>query len=39
MNGGNEIEYVTTDEKRQVIPYVRLKDRNGNVREFRRRRA
>jgi len=35
MNVANEIEYVTTDEKRQAIPYVRLKDRQGNVREYR----
>ena len=35
MNVANEIEYVATDAKRQVIPYVRLKDRQGNVREFR----
>ena len=35
MNVANEIEYVATDNKRQVIPYVRLKDRQGNVREFR----
>ncbi len=34
MNVANEIEYVTTDDKRQVIPYVRLKDRKGNVREY-----
>jgi hypothetical protein len=34
MNVANEIEYVATDDKRQVIPYVRLKDRAGNVREF-----
>ena len=34
MNVANEIEYVATDVKRQVIPYVRLKDRNGNVREY-----
>jgi nitrate/TMAO reductase-like tetraheme cytochrome c subunit len=34
MNLDNEIEYVTTDAKREVIPYVRLRDRNGNVREF-----
>jgi hypothetical protein len=34
MNLANEIEYITTDGKRQVIPYVRLKDRNGNVREY-----
>ena len=31
---GVEIEYVSTDDKRQVIPYVRLKDRSGNVREY-----
>ena len=35
MNVANEIEYVATDDKRQVIPYVRLKDRQGNVREYR----
>ncbi|HYT66458.1 MAG TPA: NapC/NirT family cytochrome c [Vicinamibacterales bacterium] len=35
MNVANVIEYVATDAKRQVIPYVRLKDRQGNVREFR----
>jgi len=35
MNVANEIEYVATDGKRQVIPYVRLKDRQGNVREYR----
>jgi hypothetical protein len=35
MNVANEIEYVATDPKRQVIPFVRLKDRQGNVREFR----
>jgi hypothetical protein len=35
MNVANEIEYVATDSKRQTIPWVRLKDRNGNVREFR----
>jgi hypothetical protein len=35
MNVANEIEYVTTDPKRQTIPYVRLKDYQGNVREFR----
>jgi hypothetical protein len=34
MNVANEIEYITTDDKRQVIPYVRLKDRQGNVREY-----
>ena len=34
MNLANEIEYVATDGKRQVIPYVRLKDRFGNLREY-----
>jgi len=34
MNVANEIEYISTDDKRQVIPYVRLKDRFGNVREY-----
>ena len=33
-SAGTEIEYITTDAKRQVIPYVRLKDREGNVREY-----
>jgi hypothetical protein len=35
MNLANEIEYIATDDRRQVIPYVRLKDRGGRVREFR----
>jgi len=34
MNVANEIEFVATDDKRQVIPYVRLKDRAGNIREY-----
>jgi nitrate/TMAO reductase-like tetraheme cytochrome c subunit len=34
MNVANEVEYVATDDKRQVIPWVRVKDRFGNVREF-----
>jgi hypothetical protein len=34
MNVANEIEYIATDETRQVIPYVRLKDRYGNMREY-----
>jgi nitrate/TMAO reductase-like tetraheme cytochrome c subunit len=34
MNLANEIEYVATDDKRQVIPYVRLTDRSGAVREY-----
>ena len=34
MNLANEIEYVATDKTRQTIPWVRMKDRDGNVREF-----
>src|SRR4051794_11461588 len=30
----NEIDYIATDDKRQVIPYVRVKDRTGAVREY-----
>ena len=35
MNVANRIEYVATDDKRQTIPWVRLTDRQGRVREFR----
>lgn len=34
MNVANEIEYIATDNDRQVIPYVRMKDRQGVVREY-----
>ena len=34
MNVANEVEYIATDDKRQVIPWVRVKDRFGKVREF-----
>ncbi len=34
MNVANQIDYIATDEKRQAIPYVRLKDRFGKVTEF-----
>jgi hypothetical protein len=34
MNVANHIEYIATDDKRQVIPWVRLTDRDGNVREY-----
>jgi hypothetical protein len=34
-NPQNEIEFVATDSQRQQIPYVRLKDAEGKVREFR----
>ena len=30
----NEIDYISTDDKRQVIPYVRVKDHTGAVREY-----
>src|SRR6185369_755612 len=29
MNVANEVEYIATDDKRQVIPWVRVKDRFG----------
>lgn len=34
MNIANEVDYVSTDGRRQVIPYVRLKTRDGEVREY-----
>jgi hypothetical protein len=34
MNIANEIEFIATDRARQVIPYVRMKDRQGVVREW-----
>ncbi len=34
MNLANRIEYIATDEKRDTIPYVRVTDQAGNVREF-----
>jgi hypothetical protein len=34
MNVANRIEYVATDDARQNIPYVRLTDAKGNVREY-----
>jgi nitrate/TMAO reductase-like tetraheme cytochrome c subunit len=34
MNVANEVEYIATDDKRQVIPWVRVKDRFGAVREY-----
>ena len=34
MNIANTIEYVSTDSQRQVIPWVRIKDRQGNVVEY-----
>jgi nitrate/TMAO reductase-like tetraheme cytochrome c subunit len=34
MNIANEITYISTDDHRQVIPWVRVKDRQGNVTEY-----
>jgi len=34
MNVANEITYIAADERRQDIPWVRLKDRNGKITEF-----
>lgn len=34
MSLGNEITFASTDDQRQVIPWVRLKDRQGNVVEY-----
>ena len=35
MNIANKIEYVALDEKRQVIPWVRMTDQDGNVKVFK----
>jgi len=34
MNIGNEITYVSTDDKRQVIPYIHVKDLQGRITEY-----
>lgn len=34
MNLANEITFIATDEKRQVIPWIRVKDQKGNVTEY-----
>jgi nitrate/TMAO reductase-like tetraheme cytochrome c subunit len=34
MNLANEITFIATDKQRQVIPWIRVKDRNGNVTEY-----
>lgn len=34
MNIANEIEYIATDEKRQNIPWVRMKDASGKTIEY-----
>ena len=34
MNIANEISYIASDSHRQVIPWIRVKDRQGNVTEY-----
>jgi nitrate/TMAO reductase-like tetraheme cytochrome c subunit len=34
VNPGNRIEFVATDDRREVIAYVKLTDANGSVREY-----
>jgi nitrate/TMAO reductase-like tetraheme cytochrome c subunit len=34
MNLANEITFIAADQQRQVIPWIRVKDRNGNVTEY-----
>ncbi len=35
MNLGNKVEYIATDEQRQVIPWVRFTDAKGKVTEYK----
>lgn len=35
MNLGNKIEFITTDENRQTVPWVRLTDAEGKVTEYK----
>jgi len=34
MNLANEISFIASDQQRQVIPWIRVKDRNGKVTEY-----
>jgi len=34
MNLANEISFIASDKQRQVIPWIRVKDRNGKVTEY-----
>ena len=34
MNIANQIDYVATDDKRQVISYIHVKDMQGRVTEY-----
>ncbi len=37
MNVNNEVTFISGDERRQTIPYIRMKDLNGNVVEYKAR--
>jgi hypothetical protein len=34
MSAATEVEYIATDDSRQVIPWVRMRDASGTVREY-----
>ena len=34
MNIANQVSYISTDDQRQVIPWVQIKDQQGNVTEY-----
>jgi len=34
MNLGNQITFIASDKQRQVIPWIRVQDKNGNVTEY-----
>jgi nitrate/TMAO reductase-like tetraheme cytochrome c subunit len=34
MNIANDIEYVASDEQRQIIPYIHVKDQQGRITEY-----
>ena len=34
MNIANKIDYISTDDRRQQIPWIRIQDRKGNVTEY-----
>jgi hypothetical protein len=34
MNIANEVTYISTDDHRQVIPWVQIKDRQGNITQY-----
>ena len=34
MNISNEISYLATDRQRQTIPYIKIRDRQGNITEY-----